>query len=195
MTPDLATLLAPSSLPEDAVEVARIGEPWGVRGWFKIIPYSTAPDALQKAKTWHLLPAERGARHFGGVLDLPVRQVRAHGDGLVAQSAAIETRDSAELLKGARIFLPRSAFPAPAEGEYYWVDLIGCVVRNREGVELGVVKDLLSMGPQTTLVLEAAAPEGEDARPVERLIPFVDAFVDEVDTAGHHILVDWQPDY
>ena len=61
----------------------------------------------------------------------------------------------------------------------------------REGVALGTVKDLLATGPQTTLVLEAQ--DGE--KTVERLIPFVAAFVDEVDVAGKRIVADWQPDY
>ena len=47
-------------------------------------------------------------------------------------------------------------------------------------------------GPQTTLAL---AFEGADGKPQERLIPFVSAYVDEVDLAAGRITVDWQPDY
>jgi 16S rRNA processing protein RimM len=35
----------------------------------------------------------------------------------------------------------------------------------------------------------------EDGKPVERMVPFVSAFVDKVDLAGRLITVDWQPDY
>ena len=45
MSADLNTVLESATLPEDAVEVARIGEAWGVRGWFRIIPYSSLPEA------------------------------------------------------------------------------------------------------------------------------------------------------
>ncbi len=55
--------------------------------------------------------------------------------------------------QGAHIFIARSSFPTPAEGEFYWVDLIGLAVVNREGVALGQVKDLLSNGPQDVLVV------------------------------------------
>jgi 16S rRNA processing protein RimM len=97
-------------------------------------------------------------------------------------------------LRGARIFVPRSSFPTAADGEYYWVDLIGLQVLNREGVDLGQVRDLMSTGPQTVLVIEAS-PEAEGGKPVERMIPFVSAFVDGVDLPGKRITVDWQPDY
>ena len=193
MSADLNTVLESATLPEDAVEVARIGEAWGVRGWFRIIPYSSLPEALFNARQWFLLPAERGARHFEGTRSLQIRQVREHGDGLVAGAAAIMDRNAAQLLKGARILVPRSSFPQPEEGEYYWVDLIGCAVSNREGVALGTVRDLLATGPQTTLVLDAGVDAEGKAQ--ERLIPFVNAFVDSVDVPGKRIVVDWQPDY
>jgi 16S rRNA processing protein RimM len=72
--------------------------------------------------------------------------------------------------------------------------LLGLQVVNREGFDLGQVRDLMSTGPQTVLVIEAAA-EAEGSKPVERMIPFVSAFVDGVDLPGKRITVDWQPDY
>jgi 16S rRNA processing protein RimM len=89
------------------------------------------------------------------------------------------------------VFVPRSSFPTAADDEYYWVDLIGLAVVNREGVALGAVRELLASGPQTTLVLYAL----EEGKPVERMIPFVSVFVDKVDLPGRLITVDWQPDY
>ena len=68
---------------------------------------------------------------------------------------------------------------------------IGLQVLNREGVVLGTVRDLMATGPQTVLVLQAE----ENGQAVERMIPFVSAFVDQVDMAARRITVDWQPDY
>ena len=64
------------------------------------------------------------------------------------------TATAPKALKGVRISVPRSAFPATPEGEYYWVDLIGLRVVNREGVEMGIVRDLMPTGPNSVLVLE-----------------------------------------
>lgn len=88
--------------------------------------------------------------------------------------------------------MPRSSFPTAAEDEYYWVDLIGLEVVNREGVALGTVREPARHGPQTTLVLSFPQEGGKEG---ERMIPFVSAFVDKVDVAGRRIVVDWQPDY
>jgi 16S rRNA processing protein RimM len=67
-------------------------------------------------------------------------------------------------------------------------------VRNREGVDLGEVTELLSTGPQTVLVLRDTVTDGE-GKPIERMIPFVSVYVDKVDIQGRLITVDWQADY
>ena len=62
---------------------------------------------------------------------------------------------------------------------------------NRQGVALGTVQELLATGPQTVLVLQP--PEGDVRK--ERMIPFVDHFVDKVDLAARLITVDWLLEY
>jgi 16S rRNA processing protein RimM len=183
--------LEPAELPADAIEVGRIADAWGIKGWFKVLPHSASPEALFSSRRWYLLPSERGAKTFSGTVLLRVREAKEHSDTVVASAHEVDDRDTAEALKGARIFIPRSSFPTADPDEYYWVDLIGLEVVNREGVALGQVKELLSTGPQTVLVMEYP----EDGKTLERMIPFVSAYVDTVDLAGRRITVDWQPDY
>jgi 16S rRNA processing protein RimM len=196
-----------AALPADAIEVGRIADAWGIKGWFKVLPHSASPEALFSCKRWFLLPPDRpmkpsrtpptsaqAALDWTEPLVLRIKESKDHSDTIVASAHDIDDRNAAEALRGARIFVPRSSFPTAADGEYYWVDLIGLDVVNREGVALGQVKDLMSTGPQTVLVLEAA-PAAEGGKPVERMIPFVSAFVDGVDLPARRITVDWQPDY
>ena len=183
--------LEAAELPADAIEVGRVLDAWGIKGWFKVLPHSADPDALFSSKRWYLQPSERGAKTFSGTLKLAISEAKVHSDVVVATSHDIADRNAAEALRGARIFIPRSSFPTAATDEYYWVDLIGLPVINREGVSLGQVQELLSTGPQTVLVLQAT----EDGKLVERMIPFVSAYVDSVDLPGKQIKVDWQPDY
>ena len=183
--------LEASQLPADAVEVGRVLDAWGIKGWFKVLPHSASPEALFSSKRWYLQPSERGAKTFSGTLLLRVREAKEHSDSVVASAHDIDDRDAAEALRGARIFIPRSSFPTADDDEYYWVDLIGLSVVNREGVVLGEVKDLLSTGPQTVLVVGAQ----EEGKSVERMIPFVSVYIDAVDLPGRRITVDWQADY
>ncbi|MFD0667211.1 ribosome maturation factor RimM [Ramlibacter sp. MAHUQ-53] len=183
--------LDPAELPADAVEVGRILDAWGIKGWFKVLPHSASPEALFSSKRWFLQPAEKGAKTFSGTVLLKVREAKDHSDSVVACAQDIDDRNAAEALKGARIFIPRSSFPTAGDDEYYWVDLIGLAVVNREGAALGQVTDLLSTGPQTVLVVGYE----EEGKARERMIPFVAAYVDGVDLPGKRITVDWQADY
>lgn len=202
--------------PEDAVEVGRIVDAWGVKGGIKVMPFSSDPQALFCTKKWFLRPPEQAA----GVLSRPSAQagapsvakpaaaaparltaprflqmttVREQGDVIVGTAEGLDDRNDAEALKGARVFVSRSAFPTPEPDEYYWIDLIGLNVVNRQGEFLGQVADLMATGPHSVLRCVVPAAEGQDA--VERLIPFVSAYIDSVSLADKRIVADWGLDY
>lgn len=187
----MLSCLESAELPADAVEVGRVADAWGVKGWFKVLPHSASPEALFSSKRWYLQPSTRGVKSFEGTVLMKVREAKEHSDSIVANAHEVDDRNTAELLKGARIFVPRSSFPSASVDEFYWVDLMGLDVVNREGVNLGRVSDLMSTGPQTVLVIEYQ----EAAKAKERMIPFVSAFVDGVDLTAKLITVDWQADY
>jgi 16S rRNA processing protein RimM len=183
--------LESAELPADAIEVGRIADAWGIKGWFKVLPHSASPEALFSSKRWFLQPSERGAKTFSGTVLLKIIEAKDHSDSVVAMAQEVPDRNTAELLKGARIFVSRASFPTPEADEYYWVDLIGLDVVNREGLALGAVRELLHTGPQTVLVLAYE----EEGNAQERMIPFVTAYIDTVDLGRRLITADWQPDY
>lgn len=183
--------LEAADLPADAIEVGRIADAWGIKGWFKVLPHSADPEALFSSKTWFLLPSEKGAKTFAGVGRLSVKEAKIHSGTVVACAHQVDDRNAAEALRGARVFIARASFPAAQQDEYYWVDLIGLNVVNREGVDLGVVRELLSTGAQTVLVMAYE----DDGKALERMIPFVSVYIDDVDLKTRRILVDWQADF
>ena len=186
--------------PQDAVEVGRILDAWGVKGWIKVQPFAADPQALVSSRRWFLKPPEgQGPKRTAAVAVvipslLKISQAKEHGDWVVAQSPDIPDRSAAEALRGARVFVPRSSFPTADPDEYYWVDLIGLAVINQQGESLGSVTGLLDTGPHSVL---RVAPEGAEAgdEAAERLIPFVAAYVVDVDLAERRITVDWGLDY
>jgi 16S rRNA processing protein RimM len=180
--------------PDDAVEVGRIIDAFGVKGWIKVQPFSSDPQALFSSRRWFLKPPDdlRPAapqdRSAWPAL-LKITAARDHGDLVVAAAQDIADRTAAEALRGGRIFVSRASFPTAPNDEFYWVDLIGLQVVNRDAAVLGTVAGLLDTGPHSVLRV-APSEEGE-----ERLIPFVARYVDDVDLAGRRITVDWGLDY
>jgi 16S rRNA processing protein RimM len=187
----MAFQLDTAELPGDAIEVARIGDAWGVKGWLKVIAFSPDPEALFSSKQWFLQPSERGPKVFDGTLLMRVREAKEHSGTVVALVNGVDDRDSAQSLRGARVFVRRSSFPTTSGDEYYWVDLIGLEVVNREGEALGTVTELLQTSAQAVLVMQYTV--GGEVH--DRMIPFVAVYIDAVDIEGGCITVDWQADY
>lgn len=124
---------------------------------------------------------------------LKIIEAKTHADGVVAHAQEIDDRPGAEALRGALICISRSSFPTAELDEYYWVDLIGLDVVNREGESLGSVLGLIDTGPQAVLRI---APSGAPLAPAdETLIPFVAAYVDSVSLERRCITVDWGKDF
>lgn len=194
LTPNPAPAAEPLALPEDAVEVGRILGAWGIQGGFKVKPFAADPQALFSSKRWYIRPAEPPRPVAPKAAPLPtllsVVKLREQGDGVVATAQEVPDRTAAEALQGARVYVSRASFPTPDDGEFYWVDLIGLAVHNREAALLGQVVGLLETGPHCVLRVQPA-----DASADEVLIPFVAAYVDEVDLPGRRLRVDWQADY
>jgi 16S rRNA processing protein RimM len=182
-------------LPADAIEVGRIVGAWGVKGAFKVLAHATDPQALFSSKRWFLKGPD-GAPQTSLPTQLRIVQAREQAGVVVATAHDVDDRDAAEALTRARVFVARSSFPTAAEGEYYWIDLIGLSVVNRDGVELGDVVDLIDTGVHSVLRVrrpDAAATASPEA--AERLIPFVAAYIDRVELSEKVIHVDWGLDY
>lgn len=165
----------------DRVELGRLNGAWGSAGWVKVFSLTEPLEEIFEYQPWRL--------HDSPGL-LRVRQWRRQGPRLVARLAEVESRDQAEALRGARLFVERKDLPRAEEGTWYWHDLIGLAAYNREGRPLGRVEGLLDAGVHDVLEIRRDHPASN------LLVPFVPGhFVDEVDLDAGHILVDWQLDW
>ena len=176
---------APTSggAPADLVLMAHVKEPFGLTGRLKLHVYSNDLDALGQFKSWWWAgPA--GKPDWAQVVP---EEFVERGGSVIAKLPGIEDRDAAFARKGWQIAVARSEFSPAADGEYYWSDLVGLRVVNRDAVPLGRVTELMDLGPHQVLRVM------QDER--EILIPFVVQYVDRVDTTAGEIVVDWGLDY
>lgn len=166
---------------ERRIVVGRVLGAYGVRGWLKIKSFTEPFDNLLRYRPWWL-------EQDGVWRECRVISARPQSGSIVAQLHGVDVREAAMAMAGASIAVARDALPRLKRGEYYWTDLIGLRVSNRDGVYLGTVKQLLETGANDVLVLE----DGE----TERLVPYVlDQYVLDIDLAGGQMLVDWDADF
>jgi 16S rRNA processing protein RimM len=170
-----------SAANEKLVVVGSIVGLYGVRGWVRVMSHTQPRENILQYGHWHL-------RQGADWRPVEVAAGQSHGKGLVVSLRECSDRDQARSLIGADIAVPRAELPAPAEGEYYWADLMGLRVETTEGQPLGKVDHLLETGANDVLVVQ-----GEDR---ERLIPFLpEQVIKRVDLGAGVIEVDWDPDF
>ena len=161
------------------VTLGRIVGVYGVQGWVKVYSYTHPPENIFEYSPWQL--GIEGQWTEVGVLD-----GRRHGKGLIARLDGVPDREQASRLQGTKIAVPRCRMPELEPGAYYWFELIGLRAIDREGVELGYVRELIETGSNDVLVVK-----GER----EHLIPYLPGdVVLEVDLEARVIRVDWEPD-
>ena len=170
----------PESTPERRILIARMSGAFGVSGEIKCQSFADPPVQLLKYKPLTLVfqGQEKTIEQLKG---------RSTAKGLVIRLDDITDRDAAQALYGAELWVARSQLPKAKPGEYYWADLEGLAVRNREGVGFGTVSHLFETPGNPVMVVA-----GER----ERLIPFlIGQYVDSVDLEAGLIMVDWDADF
>jgi 16S rRNA processing protein RimM len=153
--------------------VARINGAYGVRGEVRLHIFTEAADALVALGPF---TDEAGARIF------TLKALRSHGEGFVARFAEIASREDADALGNADLYVPRDRLPALDEEEtYYHADLIGLAVRAPDGDTLGEVVAVHNFGAGDILDI-APAWGGATA-----MVPFTKAMVPAVDLGNGHL--------
>lgn len=166
------------SRPDGLVILGHISGRYGVKGWVKVYSDTRPHEDILRYSPW-LLKTTKGWREY------PLEASRPHGKGIIAQLAGVTDRDQAGLLMGAEIAIRQEQLPALATGEFYWMQLEGLQVENLTGVSLGIVSHLFETGANDVMVIEGDR---------QRLIPYIDTVVKQVDLAQGIIRVDWDAD-
>ena len=164
------------------VEVGRVIRPHGVRGEVKVEVWSDVPERFERGRELLLSSPRAGERRS----TLRIETIRFDRGVALIRFAGVDDRESAEILRGAVLEVDRRDVPPAPDGIYYTWQLTGCVCFDAEQGELGRVRDVIEDGGGYLLCVRREA--GGDL-----LIPFVDAFLDEVDVELGRIVLRLPP--
>lgn len=172
------------SATADLIELGAVRGAYGLRGWLRIAPFAADGGVLDAVGDWWLV---RG----NDKQSVTVEDRRRHGNSILAKLPGCETKEAADALKGATVAVARDRFPPLPQGQHYLGDLLGSRVVNRTGETLGAVSGLRANEVAGVLRQWLEVTDGSDTH----LIPLVEPYVDEVDTAAKVVRVDWQRDW
>lgn len=159
----------------DRVCVGAIGGAFGVKGEVRLKSFCAVADDIA---AYGPLETEDGARSF----DVSLTGVLKNG--LAAKLSGVTSKEAADALKGVRLYVDRARLPEADDEEFYHADLVGLLVVDTGGQELGRVKAVLNHGASD--ILEVTAPGLKQPA----LLPFTLEAVPTVDLKAGRIVAD-----
>jgi 16S rRNA processing protein RimM len=156
------------------LQVARIGKPHGIRGEVTVQVLTDAPeDRFVPGTEFVVEPVSAGP--------LTILSARWNKDILLLGFEEIETRNEAETLRGAKLFIETEELDENDDEGWYEHELVGLEARVGSEV-VGKIAALTTLPVQDLLTVKT--PEGK-----EILVPFVEQIVPEVNVAEGYVLI------
>jgi len=158
----------------DRVCVGAIAGSFGVKGEVRLKSFCTEPEAIA---SYGPLFTEDGSRSYTVTLTRPV------ANGLGARLSGVQTKEQADALRGASLFVARDKLPATGDDEFYHADLIGLDVHDTGGAPVGKLHAIHNHGAGD--LLEILGPGMKTAL----LLPFTRAVVPTIDLAARRVII------
>lgn len=182
---------------EDLFRVGCVATTHGVRGEVKVYPTTEDPQRFKKYKEVLLVDPVGHRKQDSmqpGCMPLrcmPLRCMHIESVKFFKQMVIVKFREcgsmeEAERLRGAELYVPREKAVPLQKNEYYISDLIGMQVESEEGVQIGVLDDVLQTGANDVYVVKQA--DGKDI-----LLPAIKECIKFVDVEARHMTVYLMP--
>jgi 16S rRNA processing protein RimM len=162
------------------IVMAKVGKPYGLKGYNTLKVYTEAPAALSKHANWFSRTNDTDWQ------PITFHHVRVHGQKLIAQLNQASTPDEATQLTGTLIGVLKTDLPALEAEHYYHHQLYALSVINVEGEVLGTLNHIWSNGAHDVFEVK-----GEKTR----ILPYIKSVVKSVDLKEKVMHVDWPYDF
>ncbi len=169
-------------MSDEIILVGQINGIYGIKGWVKVFSHTDPRNNILSYSPW-LLKIAGEWQEF----NLVGGQVIQGGKSVVAHLESLNNREIARTFMGTDIAIRVGQLED--SDEFYWRDLIGCNVINKDEIELGQVTEIVETGAHDVLRVV------NNATDATILIPFVfENFIIDIDIESKQVKVDWDLD-
>ncbi len=162
-------------MSDERICVGAITGAFGVAGEVRLKSFCADPAAIAD---YGPLYTKDGTKSFTVKLTRPV------AGGLGARVSGVKTKEEADALRGTELFVDRARLPQLPDDEFYHSDLMGLLVLDTGGVEIGRVIAVHNHGAGDILEIGGAGLKQA------LMLPFTMAAVPTVDLTAGRVIVD-----
>lgn len=129
-------------------ELGYIGKIHGLDGTVMAILDVDFPDQYRKMDALFV-------EQKGQLVPFMIRKIAGiKGSQILLSFEGIESEAQALELKGCKLFLPEKALPKLKDNQYYFHELVGCVVMDEQLGELGEIREIVDLPHQTLAIMD-----------------------------------------
>ena len=158
--------------------IARLGRPYATSGWQVLQSFTEKAKSAMAFE--HLYFREP---NIGPWCLLDGHEFKVQTKRLLIKMPGVSHREAASGFVGYELGTDRDSFAALGQGEYYWIDLIGCCVETSDGAQLGKIESMIETGSSDVMEIT-----GKNKK---HLIPFDNKYLSAVEVAKRRIVVFW----
>ena len=159
--------------------VGKINGFFGLQGWVKVFSYTSPRTNILNYSPWSI-------KVDGNFQSIDITNGREQSKTIVAHIKGIDNREDSQKFIGQDIYINKEQLRELTHGEYYWHELIGFDVINKDEEQLGTVDYFVETGANDVLVVKGKK---------EYWIPYIEPFLVSIDSKNNKILVDWDKDF
>ena len=160
---------------DNHIIVGKILTTHGIKGWFTIGSYTSNPEDIFKYNLKVVMNNE--------LKKLMVTEYNLMPKKIIMKVEDVDSIESCNEYMNLDLYTLIDELPKVENNEYYWHDLIGCIVFNENNISLGVTDSLFTSGDTDILVVK------NDSSQKEILIPFLKSNI--ISVTNRKIIVRW----
>jgi len=159
--------------------VGKIVNTQGLKGEVRVVSKTDFPEKRYKVGNvlYLFMPDSKSP------IELTVKSHRSHKNFELLTFEGFNNINEVEKFRDGILKVPESQLGTLKKDEFYYHEIIGCLVATTTGVEIGKVTEILSPGANDVWVIK-----GKDGK--EILIPYIDDVVKKVDVKEQVILIE-----
>jgi len=140
-------------MERDFFPIGRVVKPHGVKGKIKVDYFG---EDVNRFPPHHEVFIEDEA---GKIRAFEILERAPQPPRLILRLKGIERKEEVEPLIGKEVLIKREALPQLEKGEYYWIDILGMMVKTPEGKRIGKVKEIFPTRANDVYVVEGKRGE------------------------------------
>jgi len=150
----------------------------GIKGELRVISRTDfADERYKKGNSLFLFMSDKDVP-----IELIVQSHRVHKNFDLLTFEGYDDVNQVEKFKGGKLKVSEHQLGSLAKDEYYFHEIIGCLVVTDQGKEIGVVKEILTPGANDVWVVKGSGGK-------EQLIPYIEDVVKEIDIQAKAIVI------